>query len=119
MGQNTSSLSSMSKILYNITLSVSEDVHERWLAWMKDTHVVDVLGTGCFEWAKLLRVHAFEQGGLTYAVLYCAQSMDSYERYVATHSARLQAEHEALFKEEVVAFRTMLEVIEEFSPKIN
>lgn len=109
----------MSKILYNVTLSVSEGIHERWVAWMKESHIPDVLGTGCFEWAKFLRVHAFEQGGLTYAVLYCAPSMDAYERYVAAHSPRLQAEHEALFKNDVVSFRTMLEVLDEFSPKIN
>lgn len=109
----------MAKVIYNVTLSVSEEVHERWLAWMKGSHIPDVLGTGCFEWAKLLRVHAFEQGGLTYAVMYCASSMQEYEHYTSTHSSRLQAEHESLYKETVVAFRTMLEVLQEFSPKIN
>lgn len=109
----------MAKVIYNVTLSVSEEVHEPWLAWMKGSHIPDVLGTGCFEWAKLLRVHAFEQGGLTYAVMYCAATMEDYERYVSAHSGRLQAEHEALYKDTVVAFRTMLEVLHEFSPKIN
>jgi len=109
----------MSKILYNVTLSVSEEVHEKWLQWMKGTHIPDVLGTGCFESAKLLRVHAFEQGGITYAVMYVAPSMESYERYQTNHAARLQGEHEALFKDTAVGFRTMLEVVEDFYPKIN
>ena len=50
----------MSGILYNVTVSVSEEVHEKWLHWMKATHITDVLGTGCFDSARLLRVHAFE-----------------------------------------------------------
>jgi len=109
----------MSAVVYNVTLSVSEDINEAWVQWMKDSHIPDVLGTGCFASARLLRVHAFEQGGLTYAVMYEAGSMESYERYVDVHSARLQAEHQAKFGESAVAFRTMLEVLETFSPAIN
>jgi hypothetical protein len=51
--------------------------------------------------------------------MYVAPSMESYERYQTNHAARLQAEHEGLFKESVVAFRTMLEVVEDFVLKIN
>jgi len=109
----------MGGILYNVTVSVSEDVHEKWLQWMKATHVPDVLSTGCFDSARLLRVHAFEQGGLTYAIMYEAPSMEAYERYLQQHSPRLQAEHQAIFGESVVAFRTLLEVLQEFSGKMN
>ena len=109
----------MNKVLYNVTVSVSEDVHEEWLRWMKAAHIPDVLGTGCFESARLLRVHAFEQGGITYAVMYTAPSIDAYERYTSAHAPRLRAEHESKFNDKAVAFRTMLEVLEEFSPSIN
>lgn len=104
----------MANVIYNVTISVSEEVHERWLDWMKTAHIPELLKTGCFEWAKLLRVHAFEQGGLTYAVMYCCPSMAEYDRYISEHSARLGAQHEALFKDSAVAFRTMLEVLQEF-----
>ena len=109
----------MSGVLYNVTVSVSEDVHEKWLDWMKQTHIPDVLGTGCFESARLLRVHAFEQGGLTYAIMYDAPSMEAYERYLQQHAPRLQAEHQSIFGESVVAFRTLLEVLEDFSGKMH
>ncbi len=110
----------MGEVLYNVTVSVSEEVHDRWLAWMRETHIPDVLGTGCFSSARLLRVHAFEQGGLTYAVMYSAPSMESYERYLSVHAPRLRAEPESKFgPEAVVAFRTLLEVVGDFSTSIN
>ena len=45
--------------------------------------------------------------------------MEAYERYLQQHSPRLQAEQQSIFGESVVAFRTLLEVLEEFSGKVN
>ena len=34
--------------IYNVTVNVSDDVHIEWLKWMKETHIPDVMKTGCF-----------------------------------------------------------------------
>jgi hypothetical protein len=65
--------------------------------------------------ATLLRVHAFEQGGKTYAVQYVCKDMDAYERYLREFAPTLRAKTESRFGDQVHAFRTMLEVLEVFS----
>lgn len=105
----------MSEIFYNVTVSVSEDVHEDWLAWLKREHIPEVLTTGMFLRATLLRVHAFEQGGYTYAVQYVCPDMAHYERYLQDFAPALRAQTEKRYGDKVVAFRTMLEVVENFA----
>jgi hypothetical protein len=101
----------MSEVLYNVTVNVSDEVLEEWLQWMESTHIPEVLATGFFHTAKLMRVHAFEQGGKTYAIQYTAPSMESYERYLKEASQQLQSKTELAFGDHVHAFRTLLEVV--------
>jgi hypothetical protein len=107
----------MSEIIYNVTVNVSEDSSDAWLLWMKETHIPEVLGTGLFRRATLMRVHAFEQGGFTYAVQFVAGSMADYERYLKQYAPLMRTKTEALYGQEVQSFRTMLEVLSNFEPK--
>ena len=104
----------MSEVFYNVTIGVSGDVHEEWLTWMQNEHIPAVLRTGMFVRAILLRVHAYEQGGLTYAVQYVAADMAHYEQYLREFAPALRAETEKRYGEKVLAFRTMLEVVRSF-----
>lgn len=101
----------MSEIVYNVTVNVSDEVHEEWVRWMQEVHIAEVLATGFFTSARLMRVHAFEQGGKTYAVQYVSDSMESYERYQRESAPTLQAQAQAAFGDHLHAFRTVLEVI--------
>lgn len=98
-------------ILYNVTINIDADVHDEWLAWMKETHIPDVMATGRFVESKIGRVLAEEQGGLTYAIQYLAPDMESYHRYIHGEAPKLQEEHTARYKDKFVAFRTIIEVV--------
>jgi hypothetical protein len=101
----------MSEVIYNVTVNVSDEVLTEWLQWMDSTHIPEVLGTGFFHTAQMMRVHAFEQGGKTYAIQYAAPSMESYERYLKEAAPQLQSKTELAFGDHVHAFRTLLEVV--------
>lgn len=107
----------MSEILYNVTVNVSDEKHLEWVRWMQEVHIAEVLATGCFSSARLMRVHAFEQGGKTYAVQYISDSMESYERYQREHAAGLQSRAQATFGDHMHAFRTVLEVLSHYRTK--
>ncbi len=98
-------------IIYNVTVNVDSEVHEMWLAWMRNTHLPDVMATGHFTDARICRVLSDGDSGVTYAVQYTLENMQQYEQYVARHAARLQAESEKYYGVKAVAFRTLLEVI--------
>ena len=98
-------------ILYNLTIVVDYDHAARWLKWMKEKHMPDVLATQMFLEGKIARILAEEEGGLSYSVQYLAASMKDFQRYEREFAPALRKEHENLFAGKYVAFRTLLDVV--------
>tara|TARA_B100001059_G_scaffold222848_1_gene247228 strand:+ start:5368 stop:5688 length:321 start_codon:yes stop_codon:yes gene_type:complete len=101
-------------IIYNVTLSLDASIEQEWLAWMKSKHIPDVMATASFRECKLSRLLGEEQGGKAYSVMYVAFSQDHLDRYQSIHAPALQEEHTLRFQGKFAAFRTELQIIEEF-----
>ena len=102
-------------IIYNVTSNIDESIHNRWLVWIKE-HIPQVLATGCFTEAKLTRVLIEEEmGGVTYSVQYRANSREDLENYYTNHAASLRQDALKQFGDKVLAFRTELEILDEFT----
>lgn len=101
-------------IIYNVTVSIDQSVHEDWVDWMRTKHIPDVMNTGCFIESRISRVHGEEDGGLTYAIQYIAPSQDKFDVYQQLFAPKLQHEHAAKYQGKFAAFRTILSIIEEF-----
>ena len=99
--------------IYNVTINVSEEVHDEWLTWMKQEHIPQMLDTGKFINAIMTKVLVEEpMGGVTYSVQYKAESKAMLERYYQEDAENLRAQSQR-FKDKTVFFRTELEVISE------
>ncbi|AWA29444.1 DUF4286 domain-containing protein [Flavobacterium magnum] len=99
-------------IIYNVTLNLDESIHEQWLSWMQGKHITEVLATGKFTSARLIRVLVEEEmGGVTYAVQYTTDSRETLQRYYDEDAPRLREEGQRLFGAKMIAFRTELEVM--------
>ena len=101
-------------ILYSVTVNIDHEVHEEWLAWMRETHIPDVMATGRFKESRIGKVIAQDQGGVTYSIQYLASDMESYHRYIHEDSPKLQTEHTERYEGKFVAFRTIIEVVESY-----
>lgn len=100
-------------ILYNVTVSIDENIESDWLQWMKEDHIPKIMNTGVFADRKIFKLLSHEQdGAITYAVQYFAETVEHINEYQEKHAEKLQAEHTARFKDKFVAFRTMLEHID-------
>src|SRR5690606_3289360 len=107
-------------IIYNVTINIDESVHDQWLSWMQNTHINDVLATGKFIKAKLVKVLVDEEmGGVTYSVQYLTDSKETLESYYREDAPRLREEGLRLFADKMLTFRTELEVISETFPATN
>lgn len=98
-------------IIYNVTINIEDDVHDAWLAWMKQTHLPAVMHTGMFTqytFAKLLNRQE-DETGTTYVIQYTAKSLADYENYQKEFAPALQAETKKYFEGKFVAFRTLME----------
>ncbi|MFT4699133.1 MAG: hypothetical protein ACI9SJ_002295 [Flavobacteriaceae bacterium] len=101
-------------IIYNVTVNVDETIHEEWLEWIKN-HIPLVLATGKFKDARLTKVLVEEEEGITYAVQYRAFSRESLDDYYKNHADALKSDGLKRFSDKMLAFRTELEIIDEYS----
>ena len=100
--------------IYNVTVNVEEAVHFEWVKWMQEQHIPDMIATGKFTGARMVRVMVEEEmGGVTYSVQYYTESKSMLERYYREDAERLRAEAMKRFPDRFVAFRTELEIISE------
>jgi hypothetical protein len=102
-------------IIYNVTINVEDSIHSQWLDWVK-IHIPKVLATGKFQEAKLTRVLVDDDmGAKTYSVQYRAISKEALKEYYANYAQSLRNESQQLFGDKALAFRTELEIIDEYS----
>lgn len=94
---------------------MASHLEEEWLAWMRE-HIAQVLGTGLFKDARLTRVLVEEQdGSSTFSIQYKAISREALEIYYSKHAAKLRKEGLQKWGDNVLAFRTELDVLDEYT----
>ena len=107
-------------IIYNVTTNIHESVHDQWLHWMQQKHIPEILATGKFSNARLVKVLVEEEmGGVTYSVQYTTNSKATLDKYYIEDAPKLREEGMRLFGDKMLAFRTELEVINEFFSNEN
>lgn len=106
-------------IIYNVTINIDESIHTEWLSWIKE-HIPQVLATGKFTEAKLTKVLVEEElGGVTYSVQYRAKSREALDTYYKEDADRLRQDGKKRFADKMLAFRTELEIVDEYSVNFN
>jgi len=99
--------------IYNVTINVEKEIHERWVQWMKTEHIPAMLATGKFKKALMTQVMVKEpMGGITYSVQYTAESKTELEKYYEVDAANLRKQGKQ-FEGKFVVFRTEMQVISE------
>jgi hypothetical protein len=101
-------------IIYNVTTNIHESAHDQWLQWMQKKHIPEILATGKFFSARIVKVLVEEEmGGTTYSVQYSTDSKATLEKYYQEDAPKFRDEAIALFGDKMLAFRTELELISE------
>jgi hypothetical protein len=101
------------EIIYNVTVKIAQHLAERWLQWMLQEHIPEIMDTGCFSHyrvARLLEVDDSE--GPTYAVQYHASSIEMYHRYLDEHAEQLRNKSYEKWGNGFIAFRSVLQVVQ-------
>ena len=102
-------------ILYNVTTNIHESVHDQWMIWMQHKHIPEMLATGKFTAARMVRVLVEEEmGGVTYSVQYTTDSKATLESYYHEDAPAMRAEGAKLFGDKMLAFRTELQLIADY-----
>lgn len=100
-------------LIYNVTVQVDWGIHDDWVKWMLREHLPEMVNTGCFANAKLMRLlETDENDGPTYAAQYFAENKANYDRYIKDHSEAVRKKYTEKWGTRVIAFRTLMQVVE-------
>jgi hypothetical protein len=103
-------------ILYSVSVVVPVDLADEWSSWMQSIHIPDVMATGIWKEARFSRVHEpVLDSHVTFQTQYLCDSYDDFDRYRAEYAPALQAHHNELFGTQVMATRSVQEVVAEFT----
>jgi hypothetical protein len=98
--------------IYNVTIKVHSSIQAEWLIWMKNEHIPEVIQTGCFTHATILRLLEIDDSeGPTYAIQYHAESKSLYNNYIEKHSAQLKEKSYQKWGNQFIAFRSLMQVV--------
>lgn len=105
-------------IIYNVTVNIDKSITKEWLEWIKE-HIPQVLATGKFKEAKLTKVLLEDEEADTYSIQYRAHSRATLDAYYAEDAEHLRKDGLQRFADKMLAFRTELEVVDEYSVSFN
>ena len=87
-------------IAYEVTSEVEESLVGRFERYMRETHIPQVLATGCFQAAFFAR-----SSPTRYRTSYVARTQADLDRYLATYTSGLRVDFSAHFPEGVTLSR--------------
>ena len=112
MNESTFPLEGKGSIIYNVTIKVNAVIANDWLAWLKDEHIADVLGTGCFTNARIMKLMEVDEAeGPTYAIQYFAETRLLYDQYIEKYAGVMRQKSFEKWGDKFIAFRSVMEVI--------
>ena len=101
--------------IYNVTITLEPEIEAQWLQWMQQEHIPQMIHTGKFLGALMTKVLTDQDlGGPTYSVQYRCSSKEILQRYYNEDAENMRAQS-APYAGKFIAFRTELDVIQEFS----
>lgn len=99
--------------IYNVTVNIENAIKDEWIAWMKETHIPDVMATKLFLSYRFSKVMVDEESGTTYSIQYAVKDLETFKLYQELYAPKLQKDHQEKYEGKFVAFRTMLHVVDE------
>tara|TARA_Y100000994_G_C15443166_1_gene339277 strand:+ start:279 stop:581 length:303 start_codon:yes stop_codon:yes gene_type:complete len=99
-------------IIYSVEISLNKVIHERWLKWMQETHISDVMSTNLFIDFKFFK-NLLTDEKIIYTIQYKLKNIEDYKAYQDKFAKKLQKEHNIKFLNQFSAKRKLLKYTSE------
>lgn len=96
-------------IIYEVKISIDQDVEQEWLEWMKKEHAPDVVATGYAKSFQVLK--PIEEASRTYFFQYIFDSLQDFETYKKEEALRLKLDVIERYPNKFEASRRLFEVL--------
>ena len=99
-------------IIYNVTIKVETGIAAEWLNWLQKEHIPEVIETGCFTRATVLKLlEVDETDGPTFAIQYFAESKALYNQYIEKFAPLMREKSFEKWGNRFIAFRSVMQVV--------
>lgn len=99
-------------LLYNVTFGIDKAIETEWISWMKSYYIPSLMGTGLFAEYKMYKVLTHDdETSVSYSVQCFANKIEDVLKYLNEYAPQLTELHRAQFKDEHVAFNTLLDEV--------
>nr|WP_325288647.1 DUF4286 family protein [uncultured Bacteroides sp.] len=100
-------------LVYNTTYHVEDGQEKYFLIWMQEYYLPEVEKNGTLRAPRIARILSHREGGSTcYSVQFEVESSALLHRWHHEQGVKLNEEMLKLFKDKVVGFPTLMEVVE-------
>lgn len=99
-------------LVYNTTFQVDDDVHDNFLIWIKECYIPEVLKHGTLSAPRICRILSHRDEGSSYSLQWEVENSTLLHRWHLEQGARLNDELLKIFKDKVVGFPTLMEIVE-------
>lgn len=102
-------------IQYVVTIHIRQEEEARWVSWMTQTHIPEVLETGLFHGCRMCRSDQNpREGHSTYRMFYALKSREAFGTYEREFAPALRNSAPAVFAGRFSAERELLETVQVF-----
>ncbi len=99
-------------LIYNTTYHVEEDQEKYFLIWMQEVYLQEVEKTGLLRSPRMVRVLSHrDEGSACFSVQFEVEDSATLHHWHQLQGAKLNEELVKIFKDKVVGFPTLMEVI--------
>lgn len=98
-------------LVYNTTYHVEDGQEKYFLIWMQEYYLPEVEKTGILRSPRITRILSHREEGNCYSVQFEVEDSASLHRWHTEQGVKLNEEMMKLFKDKVVGFPTLMEVI--------
>ena len=99
-------------LIYNTTFQVDDDIHDNFLIWIKECYMVEVQKHVVLKAPRICRILSHREEGSAYSLQWEVENSGLLHRWHMEQGTRLNEELTKLFKDKVIGFPTLMEVIE-------
>ena len=99
-------------LIYNVTIKVEHSIAGKWLDWLKNEHIPEIISTGCFTHAVILHlIETDDAEGITYAIQYHTPDKYQYDQYIEKYSGEMRKKGTEKWGNQFIAFRSVMQVV--------
>ncbi|MBO5796175.1 MAG: DUF4286 family protein [Bacteroides sp.] len=99
-------------LIYNTTYQIDADQEKYFLIWMQEFYLPQVAEKGFLHAPRLLRVLSHRDEGACYSLQFEVENSAILHRWHQEQGVALNEELVKLFKDKVVGFPTLMEVVD-------